>query len=40
MYDSFDFIYTHIKNLRRKILDAGGRDYLTSIYGLGYKFTD
>ncbi|MFC0514941.1 response regulator transcription factor [Mucilaginibacter angelicae] len=40
MYDSYDFIYTHIKNLRRKILDSGGKDYLTSIYGMGYKFTD
>ena len=38
MHDNFDFIYTHIKNLRRKLLDAGGKDYLTSIYGLGYKF--
>jgi len=38
MHDNFDFIYTHVKNLRRKLLDAGGKDYLTSIYGLGYKF--
>ncbi|MEN0054223.1 MAG: response regulator transcription factor [Mucilaginibacter sp.] len=38
MHDSFDFIYTHIKNLRKKLVDAGARDYLTSIYGLGYKF--
>ena len=38
MHDNFDFIYTHIKNLRKKMLDAGGRDYLTSIYGIGYKF--
>ncbi|MDB5143101.1 MAG: response regulator [Mucilaginibacter sp.] len=38
MYDNFDFIYTHVKNLRRKLLDAGGKDYLTSIYGIGYKF--
>jgi len=38
MHNHFDFIYTHIKNLRRKLLDANGRDYLTSIYGIGYKF--
>jgi DNA-binding response OmpR family regulator len=38
MHDNFDFIYTHIKNLRRKIIDAGGKDYLTSVYGVGYKF--
>jgi DNA-binding response OmpR family regulator len=36
--DSFDFIYTHIKNLRKKILDMGGGDYIKSVYGMGYKF--
>jgi len=38
--DNFDFIYTHIKNLRKKIVDANGNDYLKTVYGLGYKFTD
>ena len=38
MADNFDFIYTHIRNLRRKIEEAGGTDYLQSVYGLGYKF--
>lgn len=38
MFSSFDFIYTHIKNLRKKVIEAGGNDYLKSIYGLGYKF--
>lgn len=38
MADSFDFIYTHIKNLRRKIMEAGGDDYILTIYGAGYKF--
>ena len=38
MFDSFDFIYSHIKNLRKKILKAGGKDYLSTIYGVGYKF--
>ena len=33
-----DFLYTHIKNLRRKILAAGGDDYIQSVYGIGYKF--
>ena len=37
---SFDFIYTHIKNLRKKLLDAGVPDYIRSVYGMGYKFTD
>ena len=39
MHDNFDFIYTHIKNLRKKIMDAGCADYLKSIYGIGYKFS-
>lgn len=38
MHNNFDFIYTHIKNLRKKLLDAGGSDYIHSIYGIGYKF--
>ncbi len=37
-YDSFDFVYQHIKNLRKKILHAGGGDYINTIYGMGYKF--
>lgn len=37
---NYDFIYTHIKNLRKKLLDAGDHDYIKSIYGMGYKFTD
>lgn len=36
--DSFDFIYSHIKNLRKKIIEAGGKDYIRSVYGVGYKF--
>jgi DNA-binding response OmpR family regulator len=39
MADSFDFIYSHIKNLRKKITDHGGKDYLKSVYGVGYKFS-
>lgn len=38
MLDSFDFIYTHIKNLRKKLMDLTGRDFFSSIYGVGYKF--
>ena len=37
MADSFDFIYSHIKNLRKKMTDNGANDYLKSIYGVGYK---
>lgn len=39
MADSYDFIYTHIKNLRRKLMEKGCSDYMTTIYGMGYKFT-
>ena len=37
--DNYDFIYTHIKNLRKKLVQAGGKDYIRSIYGMGYKFS-
>jgi DNA-binding response OmpR family regulator len=37
--DSFDFIYTHIKNLRKKLLDKKCEDYIRTIYGIGYKFS-
>lgn len=40
MAGNLDFIYTHIKNLRKKLEDAGDADYIKSIYGMGYKFTD
>jgi DNA-binding response OmpR family regulator len=36
--DSFDFIYTHIKNLRKKLIHQGAKDYLNTVYGIGYKF--
>lgn len=35
---NYDFIYTHIKNLRKKLVKAGCADYIKSIYGMGYKF--
>jgi DNA-binding response OmpR family regulator len=38
--DSFDFVYTHVKNLRKKIINAGGENYIKCIYGFGYKFID
>jgi DNA-binding response OmpR family regulator len=37
---SYDFIYTHIKNLRKKLIDAGSGDYIKTAYGAGYRFTD
>ncbi len=38
--DNYDFIYTHLNNIRRKIKTAGGNDYIKTIYGMGYKFTE
>ncbi|NOZ36425.1 MAG: response regulator transcription factor [Chlorobi bacterium] len=36
--NSLDFVYLHIKNLRKKLLDAGCKDYIKTVYGVGYKF--
>ena len=36
--DNYDVVYAHIKNLKKKIAEAGGNDYIKSIYGMGYKF--
>jgi DNA-binding response OmpR family regulator len=36
--DSFDFIYSQIKNLRRKLLEKSGIDYIQNVYGTGYTF--
>jgi DNA-binding response OmpR family regulator len=37
---NFDFVYQHMKNLRKKISEAGGNDYLKTVYGIGYKFDE
>lgn len=37
-FNNFDFIYTHIKNVKRKLAAAGCNDYIRSMYGMGYKF--
>ena len=36
--DNFDFIYNHVKNLRKKLLEKECEDYLQTIYGIGYNF--
>jgi DNA-binding response OmpR family regulator len=38
VFDNFDFIYAHIKNLKKKLTEAECSDYIKTIYGLGYKF--
>lgn len=40
MLDNHDFIYAHIKNLKKKLTQAGSGDYIKTIYGLGYKWAD
>ena len=36
--DDFEFIYSQIKNLRKKLKDAGADIQIQAVYGLGYKF--
>jgi DNA-binding response OmpR family regulator len=38
-YGSYDFVYTHLKNLRKKLLDTGCPEYIKNMYGVGYKFS-
>lgn len=38
MLDSHDFIYAHIKNLKKKLRLAGCNAYLSTVYGTGYKW--
>jgi DNA-binding response OmpR family regulator len=37
--DNFQFVYAQIKNLRRKLEDAGAEIEIRSVYGFGYKLT-
>ncbi len=37
---SFDFIYAHVKNLRKKMADHGCGEYVKTVYGIGYKFAE
>jgi DNA-binding response OmpR family regulator len=38
MLDNHDFVYAHIKNLKKKLNDAGAEPYLKTVYGTGYKW--
>lgn len=38
MMDNHDFIYAHIKNLKRKLTEADCGNYLKTVYGTGYKW--
>ncbi len=39
MMDNFDFVYTHIKNLKAKLAEAGAENCIQNVYGMGYKWT-
>lgn len=38
--DNFDFIYSQIKNLRKRLKDSGATAELKSVYGIGYKLIE
>lgn len=38
MLDNHDFVYTHMKNLKKKLISAGSKDYIKTVYGLGYQW--
>jgi DNA-binding response OmpR family regulator len=35
---TYDFIYTHLANIRKKLSEAGCKNYVKTVYGIGYKF--
>lgn len=37
---NYDPMYTHIKNLRKKLHDLTGKDVLRTVYGVGYKLSN
>lgn len=40
MLDNHDFVFAHIKNLKKKLNDAGSNDYIKYVYGIGYKWNN
>ena len=38
--NSYDLIYSHIKNLRKKLTEAGAKDYIKTMYATGYKLSN
>ncbi|SNR72466.1 MULTISPECIES: response regulator transcription factor [Hymenobacter] len=37
-FDTFETVYAHVKNLKRKLTEAGAPNYIRMVYGLGYRF--
>ena len=40
MIDNFDFVYTHIKNLKAKLAQTGMPNCIQNVYGMGYKWIE
>jgi DNA-binding response OmpR family regulator len=40
MMDNFDFVYSHVKNLKAKLAKAGAEECLKTIYATGYKWIE
>ncbi|TNE52792.1 MAG: response regulator transcription factor [Bacteroidetes bacterium] len=38
--DRHDAVYSHVKNLKKKLSDKGSKDYIQSLYSVGYIFKD
>jgi DNA-binding response OmpR family regulator len=38
MLDNHDFVYAHVKNLKKKLYEGGCEHYLKTVYGTGYKW--
>jgi DNA-binding response OmpR family regulator len=38
--DNFNFVFAHIKNLKRKLSSAHCVDHIKTLYGTGYKWTE
>lgn len=40
MADNFSFVYAQVKNLRKKLSEAGATVNIKAVYGFGYKLTE
>jgi len=38
MLDNHSFVYAHVKNLKKKLADAGCQEFIKTVYGMGYKW--
>ncbi len=38
MLDNHDFVYAHVKNLKKKLSEGGSEEYIKTVYGLGYRW--